>query len=61
MGQLNFKLKSVCSLSVNTIESCILYSNNKTEDWLRDKDPQEQQDIINSARSQNRVLMKKDR
>lgn len=61
MGQLDFKLKAASTSTVNSIESCILYSNNRTENWLKDKDPKEQQEIIDSARSQNRVFMKKDR
>ncbi|XP_052705489.1 uncharacterized protein LOC128181218 [Crassostrea angulata] len=61
MGRLDFKLKAASTSTVNSIESCILYSNNKTENWLKDKDPKEQQEIIDSARSQNRVFMKKDR
>lgn len=61
MGQLDFKLKAASTSTVNSIESCILYSNNRTENWLKDRDPKEQQEIIDSARSQNRVFMKKDR
>ncbi|XP_052695015.1 uncharacterized protein LOC128173376 [Crassostrea angulata] len=61
MGQLDFKLKAASTSTVNSIESCILYSNNRTENWLKDKDPKEQQEIIDSARSQNRVFMKQDR
>lgn len=61
MGQLDFKLKSACTSSINSIESCILYTNNKTENWLQDKDPKKQEEIINSARSENRIFMKKDR
>lgn len=61
MAQLDFKLKAASTSTVNSIESCILYSNNRTENWLKDKDPKEQQEIIDSARSQNRVFMKQDR
>lgn len=50
MGQLDFKVKPTCRSSVNSIESCIIYAYNRTEDWLRDKDPKEQEVIINSAR-----------
>lgn len=57
MGQLDFKLISTCTSSVKSIESCIIYAINRTEDWLRDKDPKEQEVIINSARSENRLFM----
>lgn len=52
MGQFDFKFKTAYTSSLNSIASCILYSNNKTEDWLEENDPKEQEDIINSARSQ---------
>lgn len=58
MGQLDFKLTSACTSSVNSIKSCIIYANNKTEHWLRYIDPKEQEDFINSARLENMLLMK---
>lgn len=61
MGQLDFKLTSACTSSVNSIKSCIIYANNKTEHWLRYIDPKEQEDFINSARLESMLCMKKAR
>lgn len=59
MGQLDFKLTSACTSSVNSIKSCIIYANNKTEHWLRYIDPKEQEDFIN--RLESMLFMKKAR
>ncbi|XP_061163864.1 myb-like protein X [Saccostrea echinata] len=61
MGQLDFKLKASSTSSLNSIESSILYCNNRTEEWLKKKDISEQQEIIDQARSENRTFMLKDR
>ncbi|XP_062599177.1 uncharacterized protein LOC134260638 [Saccostrea cucullata] len=61
MGQLDFKLKASSTSSLNTIESCILYTNNKTDDWLKEKDLSKQEEIINNARTENRMFMQKDK
>ena len=60
LGQLDFKLKAGSTSSINSIESCVLYGNNNTDDWLKSKTSDQQERIICKARTENRQFMNKD-
>ncbi|XP_062621623.1 uncharacterized protein LOC134283186 [Saccostrea cucullata] len=57
MGQLDFKLKYAATSSVNTIESILMYNNNKTKKWLEKKSENEQRNIVNTARKDSRAFL----
>ena len=54
MGQLDFKLKYACTSTVNTVESSLMFNNNKTYDWLSEKSECEQKRITDISRKRNR-------
>ena len=60
LGQLDFKLKAGSTSSIYSIESCVLYGNNNTDDWLKSKTSDQQEKIICKARTENRQFMNKD-
>ena len=53
MGQLDFKLKYVCTSTKNTIES-FMFNNNKTYDWLNEKSECERKGMTHISRKRNR-------
>ncbi|XP_061177421.1 uncharacterized protein LOC133186202 [Saccostrea echinata] len=57
MGQLDFSLKTGPTSSINTIESSIIFNDNKTSEWLTEKDDSERQLIIENARKENKKFM----
>ena len=60
LGQLDFKLKAGSTSSIYSIESCVLYGNNNTDDWLKSKTSDQQEKIICKARTEIRQFLNKD-
>ncbi|XP_048770832.2 uncharacterized protein LOC125676980 [Ostrea edulis] len=58
MGKLDFKLNSAPVSTLNTIESTITFSDNKTQKWIEEKEQHEQKMIIENARKENLHFMK---
>ncbi|CAG2192052.1 unnamed protein product [Mytilus edulis] len=52
-GQLDAELKRAPHCSLRTVESKLLYKNNKTAEWLKEKKESEKGEIINEAGRNN--------
>ena len=48
-GELDTKIKQPPNCNISNIEACLMYKNNKTGQWLKEKSDIEQQHIINDA------------
>ena len=48
-GELDTKIKQAPNCNISNIEACLMYKNNNTGQWLKEKSDIEQQHIINDA------------
>ena len=59
MAKLDSHMKSAPTANIDTIENCVMFRNNDTISWLQNKDRDEQKLVIDNARKQNDLIIKK--
>lgn len=57
MGQVDYHVHSSSMSSTNTVESKLLYVNNKTSEWFNNKSEEEKKDITVQIMKKNRTYM----
>lgn len=57
MGQVDYHVQSSSMSSTNTVESKLLYVNNKTSEWFNNKSEEEKKDITVQIIKKNRTYM----